>query len=105
MVARSLPHKIVEAVQLEGAADRPKPRPKRRCAYCVPASDEPLAPEAHHDECLIKMLGTSERKEVSLTLYRAGRREGLFTKQCPMSSDHAFDDCPFYEDESTIQDE
>lgn len=51
------------------------------------------------------MLGTSERKEVSLTLYRAGRQEGLFTKQCPMSSDRAYDDCPFYEDESTIPDE
>jgi hypothetical protein len=51
------------------------------------------------------MLGTSERKQVSLTLYRAGREEGLFTKQCPMSSDNAYVDCPFYEDESEIPEE
>jgi len=104
MVARS-PSKPVEAVQLEDAADRPDPKARKRCAYCVPAGDEPLAPEAHHDECLIKMLGTVERKQVSMTLYRAGRDEGLFTKQCPMSADNAFDDCPFYEDESSIPDE
>jgi hypothetical protein len=105
MVARSS-NKKVEAVQLEDAADRPAPSPRRkRCAYCVPAGKKPSEPEEHHDECLIKMLGTSERKEVSLTLYRAGRRDGLFTKQCPMSSDHAYDDCPFYEDESTIPEE
>lgn len=51
------------------------------------------------------MLGTAERKQVSLTLYRKGRSEGLFTQQCPMSADASYDACPFYEDESEIPEE
>ena len=67
----------------------------RRCAYCVP---DPLV----GDECLLKMLGTAERKQVSLTLYRKGRSEELFTKQCPMSADDSYDACPFFEDENEV---
>jgi hypothetical protein len=44
------------------------------------------------------MLGSEERKQVALTLYRLGRQEGLFNKQCPMSADKNFGQCPFYED-------
>jgi hypothetical protein len=51
------------------------------------------------------MLGVHERKAVSLALHRLGRDQGLFGRQCPMSHDSAFDRCPFYEDESEIDDE
>ncbi len=51
------------------------------------------------------MLGKEERKQVALTLYRAGHEEGLFDRTCPMSSGRAFDACPFYEDESEVSDD
>lgn len=71
----------------------------KRCAYCVPPE---RVDQRQRDECLIKMLGPKERRQVSLALYRSGRTEGLFNRDCPMSQDRAFNDCPFYEDENDI---
>ncbi len=86
----------------------PEKRPARdetRCAYCVPADRAPRVRDPNHDDCLIKMLGKEERKQVALTLYRVGREEGLFDRTCPMSSDKRFHECPFYEDESEVADD
>ena len=105
MVARSFTKDKLEAVELDDASDRPGSQVAGRCAYCVPGGNQKLSSNEPYEECLIKMLGSAERKQVALTLYRAGHEDGLFTKQCPMSSDHAYDDCPFYEDESDIPDE
>lgn len=93
MAARSRSRtRLVEALP-EGTEEPPKTS-HGTCAYCVPA-DHRKAPA---DECLIKMLGSEERKQVALTLYRIGREEGLFNKQCPMSVDKTYGTCPFYED-------
>ena len=89
--SRSQP-RLVEAAPER--LEKPPERSRRTCAYCVPADHR----KAQGDECLIKMLGSEERKQVSLTLYRIGREEGLFNKQCPMSIDRTFGRCPFYED-------
>lgn len=76
-----------------------------RCAYCVPAKHNAHGQQVGHDECLIKMLGSEERKQVSLALYRTGRDQGLFDKQCPMSDGETYDECPFFESESEMGDD
>ncbi len=48
------------------------------------------------------MLGVRECKQVSLILYREGRHTGLFTRECPMSADDSFGQCPFFEDEDDL---
>jgi hypothetical protein len=70
-------------------------------------SERGLQRAAHHDhdECLIKMLGTWERRQVALTLYRLGVEEGTFGYRCPMSSTRNFASCPFYEDVEAIDEE
>lgn len=100
MVARSRSRSRLVEAPLQGP-EKPPENSHRTCAYCVPADPR----EVQGDECLIKMLGSEERKQVSLTLYRIGREEGLFTKQCPMSADKTFGKCPFYEDAQDLSED
>jgi hypothetical protein len=74
------------------------------CIYCLPPAPDapPETPTRPGHECMIKRLGSWERRQVSLALHRAGFDEHLFTCGCPASRTHAFRDCPFYENASDL---
>ncbi|OQB12185.1 MAG: hypothetical protein BWY17_03285 [Deltaproteobacteria bacterium ADurb.Bin207] len=92
-------------LKLVSNSEAKHPPSQPRCAYCVPAAKGSNDPADIADECLIKMLGQDERKQVSLLLYRLGREEGLFDQKCPMTRDKTYTHCPFYEDIVDIADE
>ena len=78
------------------------------CIYCLPPVPKPgndvgeIRPPEH--ECMLKRLGSWERRQVSVVLHKAGIDGKLFSSGCPVSESRAFHDCPFYEDSSAMDD-
>jgi len=76
------------------------------CIYCLPPAEESeRAQPAPDHECMIKRLGSWERRQVSVLLHKAGFREHLFTCGCPASQSGAFRECPFYETEDDLDED
>ena len=77
------------------------------CIYCLPPAEDapPETPKQPSHECMIKRLGSWERRQVSVLLHKAGFDEHLFTCGCPASKTRAFRDCPFYENEADLDED
>ncbi len=77
------------------------------CIYCLPPTSDgpPESPARPSHECMIKRLGSWERRQVSVLLHKAGFKEHLFTCGCPASATQAYRACPFYESQADLADD